>query len=142
VGEYSKSRQSIIEPVVKIPDGAVAAPRLDEETRVDVQRMAVETAKKHAVKTVKDLDKDRYILRKTTGWLMATLVIIALGGAVSLGSNYFTRGHQVDHLQDEIHSLDGRLEETRKAHQVLERRLVELQTQLELLQEEGNPCED
>lgn len=126
-GQYSKSRRSITSPVVKVPDNTVAAPKLDEATRGDVEKVTVETVKK--------LDKDRFVLRKTTGWLIAALVLAVLGGGVYLASNFATRAHQVDHLQDEIRDLNRDLDKAHKRQLLLERRIVELETQHELMQE-------
>lgn len=133
-GQYSKSRRSITEPVIKIPDNIAQVPRLDEETREDVEKVAADTVKK--------LDKDRYVLQKRTGWLIATLVVTVLGATAYLGSSFFTRGHQVDHLQEQVRNLNGEVEEDREARQVLERRVVELETQIELMQEQETPSED
>lgn len=125
-GQYSKSARSITERVIKVPDSVVAAPRLNEEIREDVEKVTVETVRK--------LDKNRYVLRKTTGWLIAALVATALGAAAYLGSSFFTRGHQMDHLQDQVRGLEKELEEAHGTQQLLERRIVELETQHELMQ--------
>lgn len=122
-GEYRKGRRRITEPVLTVPPNVTAAPRMNEEIREDVQQVATETVKK--------LDKGRLVLRKTTGWLVATLVMAVLGGAAYLGSHFFTHEHQINHMQDQLRQARKEFEETRARQRTLERRLVELEQKFE-----------
>lgn len=133
-GRYSKGRRKITQPVLTVPEHVAAAPKADESSvKMDESiRGDVEAVTKA---TVKQLDKNRYILRKTTGWLIAALVITALGAAAYLGAHFLTREHQVDHMQEQVRSMERQMDQTRKRQQTLEKRLVELETQYELMQE-------
>ena len=126
-GQYSKGRRRITEPVLTVPPNAVVAPRIPEEIREDVEQVTKETVEK--------LDKNRFVLRKTTGWLVAALIVTILGASAYLGSKFFTREHQVDHLQKQLKTIQQELEDARRERQRLERRIVELETQFELMQE-------
>ena len=84
---------------------------------------------------VKVLDRDRFVVRKTTGWFVAGLVISVLGGAAFIGSSIFTREHQFDHLQEQVQELTLAFERVRAREQILERRLVEIETEIENLKE-------
>lgn len=130
-GQYFKGRRTITEPVVKIPDTLPAVPRVTKEIREDVEKLAAETVRK--------LDKNRYVLRKTTGWLVATLVVTALSAAAFVDSEFMTRAHQIDHLQQQVRKMKGALDEARQDHQRLETHIVELKTRIELMQPESEP---
>lgn len=128
-GEYSKRSRRITEPVLKVPPDVdlARAPRMNTNVLEDVQQVTK--------RTVQELDKDRFILRKTTGWLMATLVITALGGASYLGSKFFTREAQMDHMQEQFRQMKHELDRSRMHRQSLEKRIVELETELEFKEE-------
>lgn len=123
VGEYRKNGRSITAPVVTVSDNTAQAP-------VDGEKPSVE---KNA--------KGHYVLSKRTGWLMSSLVLTVLGGAVYVGSSFFTRGHQVFRLQEQVRHLNKELEKREAGRQDLERRVVELETQVEFMHEAA-PGED
>lgn len=129
-GRYSKAKRRITEPVITVsPEFLVEAPKLNELMRVEVEHVAQQTAKHQ----VEELDKDRLVVRKQTGWLAAGLVAAVLIATAYVGSAYFTREHQVYRLQQNVEELTSTVESQRRDQQKLERRLVELETQLELL---------
>ncbi len=84
---------------------------------------------------VENLDKNRIVFRKSTGWLMATLVISCLSGLVYLGAHFFTREHQLDHMRDQIKQHRLVIDQLKLKNQLLERRLVEVETRVENIQE-------
>ena len=96
---------------------------MDERTRESVEEIAK--------KTVAEFDKGRFVFRKTT-WLIAGAAMTTLGATVCLGSSFFTR----EHMQRQLRQVRDELAETRSGRQVLERRLVEVKTELEL---QGEP---
>jgi hypothetical protein len=84
---------------------------------------------------VEKLDKNRIVFRKSTGWLVATLVISCLIGLVYVGAHFFTREHQVDHMRDQVKENRLVIDQLELKNQILERRIVELETRVENLQE-------
>ncbi len=118
-GTYQKGRKRITKSVTRVPPEKVPEPALLEEVGVAVKR----------------LDKDRLVLRKSTGWAIAAAVIVVLGAMAFIGTRYFTREHQLDHLREEVRELTQDLELTRTRQRVLQRRLVELETKLENVEE-------
>lgn len=126
-GRYSKGRRKITEPVLKVPAGLAVAPRIAEEIREDVEKVAEETVRK--------LDKNRFVMRKTTGSLAATLVVTILGAAAYLVSTFFTRSHQLDRMHQEMRQIKGALDDAREERQQLERKVVGLETELENVEE-------
>ena len=125
--EYRRGRRRITEPVVRVPANIVAAVKMDNETREAVGLAAKET--------VRELDKNRFAFRKTTGWLMALLVMATLGGGAYLGSNFFTREAQIAHMHEQLRRVQDDVEESQNDQQALERRGVDLEIQVELMQE-------
>jgi septal ring factor EnvC (AmiA/AmiB activator) len=83
---------------------------------------------------VKVLDRNRLVMKKTTGWLIAALVVSVLAVTAFIGSTIFTREHQFEHLQEQVRELNAKLDLVRDRNQAFERRLVELETRLENLE--------
>lgn len=121
-GTYQKGRRKITQPVTRVPPESVPDPdpAFLQEVNTAVQK----------------LDKDRLVLRKSTGWLVASLVITSLGGLAYAGSTFFTREHQLDHLRMQLKDTRETVEVLHHKNQKLERRIVELETQVENLQED------
>ena len=129
-GRYSKAKRRITEPVITVPpELLVEAPKLNETIRVEVEHVAQQTAKHQ----VQELDRDRLVVRKQTGWLASGLVAAVLVAFAYVGSAYFTREHQVERLHQQVRKMDKVLEAERAERLKLERRMVELETQLELM---------
>ena len=84
---------------------------------------------------VKVLDRDRIVMKKTTGWLIAGIVVTALSVTAFIGSTIFTREHQFEHLQEQVRELNLEFEHTRAQDQLIERRLVGFETRLENLED-------
>lgn len=121
-GTYRKGgRRKITQPVTRVPPDAVPDP--------DPQLM------REVGQAVRVLDRDRIVMRKSTGWLIAGAVVSVLAATAFVGSTIFTREHQFEHLQEQVRELDAELERVQLRDQVLERRLVELETKLERLEE-------
>ena len=93
------------------------------------EHVAQQTAKHQ----VQELDRDRLVVRKQTGWLASGLVAAVLVAFAYVGSAYFTREHQVERLHQQVRKMDKVLEAERAERLKLERRMVELETQLELM---------
>ena len=118
-GTYRKGRRRITASVTRVSPEAVPNPQLMSEVG----------------QAVKVLDRDRIVMKKTTGWLIAGLVVLVLSVTVFIGSTIFTREHQFEHLQEQVRELDLELERTRAQDQILERRLVGFETRLENLED-------
>ncbi len=101
----------------------MAAPQMTQKIRQDAQQIAQDTVKK--------LDKNRYILRKRTGWLLATLIVMLLIGAATLGSQFYTQAHKVKRLQQHVQKLQYKMDTLEKHQQKLERLIITIQTDLE-----------
>lgn len=120
-GKYSKGRQKITQPVTRVPPEALREPDPEFVREVDV--------------AVKKLDKDRFVFRKTTGWLLAALILISLTAVTYAGTSIVTREHQFDHVREQVRELHKESAGCKEKHQQVEHRLVEIETQLENLQE-------
>jgi septal ring factor EnvC (AmiA/AmiB activator) len=119
-GTYRKGgRRKITQPVTRVPPESLPDPDFLQE---------VDDAVKH-------LDKDRIVMRRSTGGIVALLVLAALGGMGYVGAKFFTREHQLDHLRQELREVGEDVEQVQLQQQALERRLVELETDVESLQE-------
>jgi hypothetical protein len=123
-GQYHKDRRRITEPVVKFTGEIPEVPRINEaEMSLRVQKVATET--------VRELDKDRLVFKKKTGWAFAGLVVTVLSSVAFLGSRIITKEHQLEHALEKVDELESELEVQRRRQMLLERRLVEVQTKLE-----------
>lgn len=90
---------------------------------------------KNISSVVEELDKDRFVFKRSTGWLIALLISSSLGGVVYLSTSFFIQEHQVEHLVEQGQQLKNRLGlfEQQKTH--LEKQIVRLQTRLKNLEE-------
>lgn len=121
-GTYQKGgRRKITQPVTRVPPESVPDPDPQLMREVD--------------QAVKVLDRDRIVLRKSTGWLIAGAVVFVLAALAVIGSTIFTRAHQFEHVQQQVRELESELERVQMRDQILERRLVEIETSLESLEE-------
>lgn len=118
-GTYQKGRRRITRPVTRVPAEAVPDPVLLAEVG-------------HAVQV---LDRDRIVLRRSTGWLIAGSIVTLLGIITFVGSLIFTRAHQFERLQKQVLQLEHDFELVKARNQSLERRLVEMETALENVKE-------
>jgi hypothetical protein len=132
-GQYSKGRRRITEPVIEVPPGLPTAPKIAPEVQAELEFVAEVKAEQTARHLVQEMDKDRLVVRKTTGWLGAGLIVTILISAAYLASTVLTREHQLRHVQDQIKETSLDLEEVRARNRKLERRMVELETAVELM---------
>lgn len=75
------------------------------------------------------------VMDRKTGWSLAGLVIILLVGTVYVGSTFFRREHKVDHIETQNRQLQQSVEALELKTQMMERRIVELQTEVENLRD-------
>lgn len=119
-GTYRKGRRRITQPVTHVsPDKAPPAPRHPDAP----------VARAH------DSSGGVVFVNRFTGWTIAGLFVAILGAVAYLGVNFFTRAHQIEHALEELDETNRGLERTRGQVQQLERRQVELETDVENLQE-------
>jgi len=74
-------------------------------------------------------------VNKATGGVVASLLIFLVFGLAYVGSTFFTRELQFDHLREQQKQLGLDFEELLVKNQKLERHLVELATRVENLED-------
>ena len=123
-GGYSKRRDRITAPVTRIPEGTVAAPRKKPEPDSLVPRPH-------------EGSSGVMFVNKTTGAAIASLLVLLLVGITYVGSTFFTRELQFDHLRDQQRQMQRELENLRTKNQELERRMVQVATHVENMEDAG-----
>lgn len=116
-GTYQKGRRKITQPVTIVPPEHV--PDLVHEVQEAIQH----------------LDRNRLILRRSTGGIFAAVAATLLAATAYLGSRFFTRELQAEHMRQELRDVDVRLEQMTRELQKTERRHVALETRVENLEE-------
>jgi len=71
-----------------------------------------------------------FVSRATTS-AIAGFFVFLLASTTYIGSSYFTTRRQVDLLKNHQHEMDLAIENLKSNNQALERKTVELQTQIE-----------
>lgn len=115
-GTYQKGRRRITEPVTHVPAGTVSAPRRDPDAPVPRTR---------------ESSSGVVFVNRTTGWAVASLLLSMLGGIAYIGTTFFTREAQIDHLESELRDASRQVDVLRAQNQIFERRIVELETRIE-----------
>ena len=118
-GTYRKDRRSITKPVTKVPSSAVEAPRHPD----------VPTPRGH------EGSGNVLIVSRLTSGLLAILVATLLLGLAYVGTGIFAREHQFENFRDRQRHIELEQEQSRAHRRALERRMVELETALENLEE-------
>jgi hypothetical protein len=121
-GEYSKEGKRITAPRTPVPKNALSAPRHADAP----------TPRSH------EGSSGVFFVNRATGTAIAGLLIFLLGGIAYVGSTFFTREHQLDHVIDEQKKMRHDLDTLKMENQTFERRMVELSTQLENMEDAGD----
>ena len=121
-GGYSKKRERITSPRLRVPKSATEAPR---EPGAPVPR-------NH------DGSGGAFFVNRTAGTAIACLLAFLLLGIAYIGSAFFTREHQLDHVKEQQKQMRHDLDEVKTKNQGLERRMVELATEVENLEDMGD----
>jgi len=74
---------------------------------------------------------------RTTSWFLAVLVVALVLALAYIGTAFLAREGQFEHVKERQKEVERELERAGVRHQALERRLVELETQLENVKERG-----
>jgi multidrug efflux pump subunit AcrB len=110
-GTYSKDRRRITQPVTRVPSSAVP-PRPEAGERSRDSSSGV-------------------ILNRTAGWTLAFLCIGVLAGVAWTITSFFTREHQIEHMETQQREQQAKIEEMEELMQEMARRIVLLETELE-----------
>lgn len=71
------------------------------------------------------------VMNRKAGWSLAGLIVALLLGTVWLGATFFRREHKVEHLENQNRQLQQSVEALELKTQGLERRIVEIETEVE-----------
>lgn len=115
-GTYQKGKRRITQPVTHVKGEVVSARRRDADAPVPRAR---------------ESSGGVVFVDKATGWAVATLLLSLLGGIAYVGTTFFTREAQIEHLGSELRDASREVDLLRTQNQILERRLVEMETRLE-----------
>lgn len=119
-GTYSQGNQGkdrIAHPVTRVPTTRHEAPR---EADAPVARVH---------------EGSGGLVNRTARWALAVVFVGLLGGVTYIVTSFFTREHQIDHLEGQVQQQQRTIEALMLENQEMERRLVILETQLETMQE-------
>jgi len=129
-GQYNKTSRNLTDAKVKVPSGLPTAPRVEPEVQQTIERLASSKAEQ----TIRMLDKGRLVVRKETGWLLAGIIVVILGTGAYMAASFLTTQINVRRLQEGQVELRGQVETEKARSNSLERRIVELETRLDLMQ--------
>lgn len=121
-GDYSKKRERIASPRLRVPQTVTEADREPE---------APETRNHESSSGV-------FFVNHTTGAAVAGLLVFLLIGIAYIGSAFFTREHQFEHVREQQKQMRQELDQMKTKHQKYERSMVELATQVENMEESGD----
>jgi len=79
-----------------------------------------------------------FFVNRTAGTAIAGLLISLLIGIAYIGSAFFTREHQFEHVKEEQKQMRQELDEVKADSQKFERRMMELAIQVENLEENSD----
>lgn len=119
-GTYQKGRRKITQPVTHI--AAKDVPAAHREVDAVVPR-------NH------DPSNSVVLVNRATGWTLAILFIALLISIAYVGTTFFTREHQIENMANHQRHMRSTLDTVKAKNQELERRIVELETQLENLED-------
>lgn len=129
-GQYNKTSRHITDAKVKVPTGLPTAPRVEPEVQQTIERLASSKAEQ----TIRMLDKGRLVVRKETGWLLAGIIILLLATGAYMAASFFTAQMTVQRLQEGQLELREQAATEKARSNSLERRIVELETRLDIMQ--------
>lgn len=115
-GTYQKGRRRITSPVTHVKGETVTAVRRDPDAPVPRNR---------------EQSSGVVFVNKATGWAVASLLLSLLGGIAYVGTTFFTREAQIEHLESEVRDTSREVDVLRTRNQIFERRIVELETRIE-----------
>jgi len=115
-GTYSKGRDRITERVTR-----VASERLAGDPDAPVPRTRESSG--------------GLVFVRTAGWIIAILLGVVILGVAFVGTSVFLREHQDEQLRQQLRRTEHDVEVLQSQQQETERRLVEMETKLELLRE-------
>lgn len=118
-GTYSKGRKRITEPVTKVEGAAVRAAREADAA----------SPRPH------ESSAGVLFVNRTTGWVVALLLLGLVGGIAYVVTIFFTREHQIEHMDTQMRQQQKTIEDLQARQQELARRVILLETELEALQE-------
>ena len=121
-GRYSREGSGVPHRIARIGSSLSALPKEELLRKVD--------------EAVKEVDKDRFVLRRRTGWLIATLVMVSLSGIVYISATLLTRDAQLDTTRNHVRELERQMDLMKRKNRQLERSLVEIRTEIENLKEQ------
>lgn len=115
-GTYQKGKRRITSPVTRVEGQVVSAVSRDPD--------APRSRSRESSGGVVFVDK-------ATGWAVASLLLTLLGGIAYVGTTFFTREAQIEHLENELRDAGREVDILRARDQMFERRIVELETRIE-----------
>lgn len=113
------NRDELTSAVTRIPKGAKEALR-NSEPEPDA-----------AVLRSREGSSGIYFVSKVTGNIIASLLVCTLVGLAYVVSTYFTWEHQVEYYKTQQKQMRQEIDALEEKNLVLERRMVELSTQVE-----------
>lgn len=66
-------------------------------------------------------------------WSLAVFFMALIVGVAYVGTTFFTREHKIERMENQQRNMRGVLDTVERKTQILERRIVELETQIENL---------
>ena len=121
-GGYSKGRDRITSPRLRVPQGATEASR---EPGAPVPR-------NHSGSS------GLFFVNRTAGTVISGLLIFLLIGIAYIGSAFLTREHQFEHVKEQQKQIRQELDKVKADNQKFERRMMELAIQVENLEENSD----
>jgi len=127
-GGYSKGRDMLTSAITKIPSGAVKAPR----------NAATQAENNTPRPRSHDRSSGVFIFSRSLTSVLVSVLILTLTGIAYLGSLFFTREHQLEHVRGLQKQMRTEMQELRTKNLELERRMVEIATTVENMQESND----
>lgn len=118
-GTYSKGRGRITERVV----------------RVDADRLAGDRDPDAPVPKPRETSEFRVTVGRTTGWVVALLLCSLILAIAFIGTSFFMREHHEGQVRQQLQRIEKDVEALQTQQLETERRLVEMETQIDRLRE-------
>lgn len=119
-GKYRKDRGRITDPITRVKGNLPEAARSAS-----------------ALKALSEGTAGVVVVDRTTGWLIAALLLSLIAGVVYGVREFFTRAHQLDTMDSQLRYQRNRIENLESKNQDLAKRLILMETELEKVQERG-----
>lgn len=120
-GTYRKGRKRITRSVTRVPSAAAEAPRHPDAP----------ASRSH------EASSSLFLVGRTTSVLLGVLLVLLLFGIAYAGTTFFARERQYQNVKERQKEIEREQERSKAHRQALERRMVELETQLENIRERG-----